>query len=140
MIDNLHTKKLVYYNHYLGTTDELWNSFPRLNQEMRLIATSVDHDGFNTVAIIEYREFPFYGVLFHPETTVYFKPTDADQHTEDGVKTNIAFANFFVNEARKNDFRFDSNEELSTLLIENDRHWFGHAHDGNSVIDTYIYF
>ena len=55
------------------------------------------------------------------------------------MKANTAFANFFVNEARKNPFGFDSFEEVNSLLAENDRHWFGHVRDGDSVIDTYIY-
>ncbi len=64
-------------------------------------------------------KYPFYGTQFHPEKPAFeWHPTLNIQHTSEAVKIGQYFANFFVDEARKNKNRFDSYEQEIEFLID----------------------
>lgn len=51
----------------------------------------------------EHKEFPFYGVQFHPEKNRYdFDPNLPINHEELGKKFTDYLSKFFVNECKKN--------------------------------------
>ena len=133
------SQPLFNQNHGLGTLLSLWKEYPRLDEELVLIASSVDEDGLDVATIAESRYFPFYAVLFHPErASTDFSRLDVN-HSEEAIQATLAMGNFFVDESRKNSRTFKDMKELSKLLTENDRHWFGHSGTTGDVVDTYAY-
>jgi gamma-glutamyl hydrolase len=69
---------------------------------------------------MEHRNFPFYGVQFHPEKNLFEWVKNRNiSHTANAVLQAQYFTNFFVSEARKNFNRFDSTKEEQKHLIYN---------------------
>lgn len=81
-----------------------------LTSTFRLVATSADRAGREFVSAVEARDYPFFGVQFHPEKTNFeyasFPGTNAPycdiNHSADAVLATFKLAHFFVSEARKN--------------------------------------
>ena len=48
-----------------------------------------------------------------------FQPDNNFLHTKFAIENNRYFADFFVGECRKNDFKFSSYEEETSQIIEN---------------------
>ena len=85
----------------------------------RPLSTSVDIYGKTYVSTMEAYKYPFYGVQFHPEKYSYsFKPDENFLHTRFSIENNRYFADFFIGEAKKNDFKFDSYEEECDNYVE----------------------
>nr|CAD7263147.1 unnamed protein product [Timema shepardi] len=70
--------------------------------DWRILATNHDLNGLEFVSVIESRDFPYYGVIAHPEKNPYeFNPTRNYPHSAGAVVVAQFFANFFVDEALK---------------------------------------
>ncbi|KAL3194561.1 hypothetical protein MRX96_046045, partial [Rhipicephalus microplus] len=67
--------------------------------------------------------YPFYGVQFHPEKNNFEWTQSKDHihipHTDDAVRVSQYLANFFLEEARKNNHSFASAQEELDALIYN---------------------
>ncbi|XP_054002149.1 gamma-glutamyl hydrolase A-like [Hylaeus anthracinus] len=67
---------------------------------------SLNHDKNSRVKFIsslESVEYPFYGLQFHPEKNLYeWVIGKSIPHSENAIQISQYFANFFINEARKN--------------------------------------
>ncbi|PSN36138.1 hypothetical protein C0J52_24835 [Blattella germanica] len=72
----------------------------------------------NILSSQRHRIFPFYGVIFHPEKNAFeWKRKKNHPHFAEAIITSQFFAEFFVNEARKNDHTFSSQlEEVASLI------------------------
>lgn len=71
------------------------------------------------IHILPFR-YPFYGVQFHPEKNIYEWIKNRNiSHTANAIKANQYFANFFINESRKNLNQFDDLDEENAALIYN---------------------
>nr|CAD7574684.1 unnamed protein product [Timema californicum] len=67
--------------------------------DWRILATNHDLNGLEFVSVIESRDFPYYGVIAHPEKNPYeFNPTRNYPHSAGAVVVAQFFANFFVDE------------------------------------------
>nr|CAD7426677.1 unnamed protein product [Timema monikensis] len=67
--------------------------------DWRILATNHDLNGLEFVSVIESRDFPYYGVIAHPEKNPYeFNPTRNYPHRAGAVMVAQFFANFFVDE------------------------------------------
>ena len=63
-------------------------------------------------------EYPFYGTQWHPEKNIFeWTKYEAINHSPTAVQVSQHFANFFVNEARRNNNTFSSESELESYLI-----------------------
>lgn len=67
--------------------------------------------------------YPFYGVQFHPEAVLFeFKDFKGHRHIPHDLKSievSQFFANFFVQQTRKNRNCFSTKEELNEYSIHN---------------------
>ncbi|XP_033211691.1 gamma-glutamyl hydrolase-like [Belonocnema kinseyi] len=81
---------------------------------------SLNHDlnGLEFISSIEHTIYPFYGVQFHPEKNIYeWIKGIKIPHGKNCSKVSQFFADFFVDEARKNLHKYESeNEELESLI------------------------
>nr|XP_031825645.1 gamma-glutamyl hydrolase-like [Nomia melanderi] len=85
--------------------------------KLKVLSTS-RANGTTFVSSVESTEYPFFGVQFHPEKNLYeWIEGRGIPHDKKAVLVAQYFANFFVNEARKNRQRFeDSDEEVRSLI------------------------
>lgn len=87
-------------------------------QNWHVLSTNRDWDGFRFISTIEHVTYPFYGVQFHPEKNLYEWVKGKNiTHTKAAVRSSQYFAQFFVDEARKNMHTFtDKSEEYRHLI------------------------
>ncbi|KAJ9583235.1 hypothetical protein L9F63_022425 [Diploptera punctata] len=91
-----------------------------LAEDWRFMTFNHDKNDLEYISTLEHKHYPFYGVQFHPEKNNYeWKEGKNHPHNANGVRTSQYFANFFVNEARKNHHEFPSEEEEKKYLIYN---------------------
>lgn len=91
-----------------------------LDSDWRVTTVNNDSQGLEFISSFEHKEFPIYGVQFHPEKNAYeWKKTNNNPHTANAILVQQYFANFFVNEARKNSNQFPSPAEEQATLIYN---------------------
>ncbi|XP_053415614.1 gamma-glutamyl hydrolase [Nycticebus coucang] len=70
------------------------------------------------ISTVEGFKYPVYGVQWHPEKAPYeWKELEGISHAPNSVKTAFYLAEFFVNEARKNNHHFVSKSEEEKALI-----------------------
>nr|CAD7445343.1 unnamed protein product [Timema bartmani] len=102
-----------------------------------ILATNHDLNGLEFVSVIESHDFPYYGVIAHPEKNPYeFNPTRNYPHSAGAVMVAQFFANFFVDEARKSSHQFSEPTEERESLIYN----FEPVHTGARSIFEQTYF
>ncbi|KAJ1529678.1 hypothetical protein ONE63_006434 [Megalurothrips usitatus] len=100
----------------------------------RLISLNNDSDGLTYVSSMESRTYPTYGVQFHPEKNIFeWSPIQKTAHSFDSIRTSQYFANFFVNEARKNYNSFSSEDDEDDALIYN----FNPVYSGKKIQKKY---
>ena len=90
------------------TTDSFWLT----------LATNLDEDGFESVSMMEAKNFPLWGVIFHPEKIPFEKSNKYNiPHDFDSVRAANHFAHFFVDQARRlNEHKFANG------LVEEEEH------------------
>ncbi|XP_075725059.1 gamma-glutamyl hydrolase [Rhipicephalus microplus] len=118
----LRTQPITYNSHGKCLTPQNFTTYG-LDHFFRLISTNVDENGVAFISSMEAYSYPFYGVQFHPEKTNFEWTQRKDYihipHTEDAVRVSQYLANFFLEEARKNNHSFASAQEELNALIYN---------------------
>jgi len=114
------TEKVAIHFHDFGISKETFMKI-KLDKFFHIMAQNVDANGLKFVSIIEAVKFPFYGVAFHPEKNMFefilTKHRNQIPHFYKAIQSSQYFANFFVNETRKNFHHFkNQSHELSSLI------------------------
>lgn len=92
----------------------------KLKNFYKVLATNHGRDRREFVSLIESYKYPFYASQWHPEKNAFMWTVNAAiDHSLHAIKVTQYFADFFVNEARKNYHHFDSAEEEVGQMIEN---------------------
>lgn len=74
------------------------------------------------ISSFESKKYPFYGIQFHPEKNIYeFKSSLNIPHSSSAVKVSQYFANFFIDECKKNNHKFSTFADEQKALIYNYR-------------------
>ncbi|KAG8441186.1 hypothetical protein GDO86_006798 [Hymenochirus boettgeri] len=106
--------------HHFGITAQTFKTNEKLNNFYRVLSTNRDENGVEFVSTMEARNYPIYGVQWHPEVNRFQWSSDyAFPHSPSAVWISQYFADFFVNEARKSQNHFESVEEEEAALIYN---------------------
>lgn len=109
----------TYFFHTKCLVEDLFKAGGPL-QAMRVVAKSTDFDGLDYVAAVEHRQYPFYGLQFHPEKLQYeWNPSGAVMRPQSGIRLSHHLADFFFSEAAKNNHRFKNPGEFYKRQIEN---------------------
>ncbi|KAG5305805.1 GGHB hydrolase, partial [Pseudoatta argentina] len=88
-----------------------------LIDEFHVLSLNHDENGLEFISILEHKQFPFYGLQFHPEKNLYeWVIGKRIPHSINATIASQYFANFFVNEARKNFNEFRKQEEQQSLI------------------------
>lgn len=110
------------YHHYQAILPDKFMKSKGISNVLKITSISypVNGGGPPFVASVEGIKYPIYGIQFHPEKAAYewLKETNAP-HFRESLEISQRMINFFVNEARKNDRKFISEEVLQKSLLSN---------------------
>lgn len=106
------------YHHFCITKEDLHRV--NLTDEFHVLSLNHDREGLEFISALEHKQYPFYGLQFHPEKNLYEWVTGKNiPHGTNATVVSQYFANFFVNEARKNSHEFGTKQEEEQSLIYN---------------------
>ena len=87
-LHKLKTKKCTLNNHMMGISPSKFKKSKLLNSMYNIISWNYDRQGKPFVSTIEAKEYPFYGVQWHPERSDEFKELAKFLYTELSKNTN----------------------------------------------------
>ncbi|ERL92913.1 hypothetical protein D910_10218 [Dendroctonus ponderosae] len=117
IIEILSEKNATYNLHRYCLTRAVLDE-NNLLDSWRIISTNKDANGLEFISAIEHRSYPIYGVQFHPEKNQFeFNKGKGFPHSSDSIKVAQYFANFFVNETRRNHNGFSNDTAEAEALI-----------------------
>ncbi|KAM9312026.1 gamma-glutamyl hydrolase-like [Gastrophryne carolinensis] len=106
--------------HHYGLSTKTFFANKKMSNFYRILSTNQDLKGKEFVSTFEARDYPIYGVQWHPEVNRFQWNSDyAYPHSENAIWISQYLANFFVNEARKNLNHFKNSDEEESALIYN---------------------
>mmetsp|Transcript_1903 Transcript_1903/g.3802 ORF Transcript_1903/g.3802 Transcript_1903/m.3802 type:complete len:354 (-) Transcript_1903:28-1089(-) len=121
--------------HMYGVSPSAFSSFLAPSG---LVATStnVDRKGKEFVSSLEHSTLPIFATQWHPEAN-QFDTTDkkgdsTPSRSSDAILAMQHLANFFVNEARKNDHTFDNEQDFASHVLNNT--------SPGTIFDGWVYF
>jgi glutamine amidotransferase PdxT len=89
--------------HRLGIEPSQYTQYPILDELFEIIATAVDRNGKEYIAITQGKNYPIYTVQFHPEMIGINKKREFSvPNNIDAVRISQNLASFYVGEVRKN--------------------------------------
>lgn len=138
VIDILDQKPVAANFHHFCITPENFTAVG-LDETWRIIATNVDKSGLEFISAFEHKQYPYYGVQFHPEKNLYeWHKSSTIVHTVDAVKTSQYFAEFFVQETRRSTNLFKTEGEANRFLIYNWPAQFT-GRNGSALMQMYLF-
>lgn len=138
VLEILRSKNVTANYHQFCVTEE---DLRRVNlaTEFRVMSLNKDLLGQTFISTLEHTTYPFYGIQFHPEKNLYEWKTGKNiPHGSDASRIAQYFANFFINEARKNSHRFKTTQEEELSLIYNYPITYT-APQGSSYLQCYMF-
>lgn len=82
------------------------------------ITTNQDKDNMTFISIIEAKNYPFMGLQFHPEKNAY-EWQGKNPHSWSAIYTARYFFDWFLNESRQNNHKYNNIKTLENELIYN---------------------
>ncbi|XP_025152457.1 chitobiosyldiphosphodolichol beta-mannosyltransferase isoform X2 [Harpegnathos saltator] len=119
IVEILKLERVTANYHQFCVTEE---SLRRVNliNEFRVMSLNHDKLGQEFISTLEHKNYPFYGMQFHPEKNIYEWKTGKNiPHGINATRVAQYFADFFINEARRNSHRFSTPQEEERSLIYN---------------------
>ncbi|XP_028925103.1 gamma-glutamyl hydrolase [Ornithorhynchus anatinus] len=105
--------------HYWSVSTQNFTRNKGLHDFYKILTTNV-HGQFEFVSTMEAYAYPIYGVQWHPEKNAFeWKNVTGIPHSPLAMRTAYYMADFLVNEARKSQHRFASEETELKALIYN---------------------
>lgn len=110
-------QSVTYNYHQFCLTETNFTNYG-LDNDWKVLSTNIADVEF--ISSFESKKYPFYGVQFHPEKNVYeFKSNLNIPHSPSAIRVAQYFANFFVEETRKNSHKFNKDIDERRSLIYN---------------------
>jgi len=114
------TEAPAFFFHKYGKRYDKFVLDKRLTEFFEVNAVSQDLDGLWFVSSAEGKKFPIYVSQFHPEMNLFeWKKEDNVNHERESIEFSQYIANFIGREVRKNEHRFESQEDEDKYLIYN---------------------
>uniref|UniRef100_A0A3P8SBB3 folate gamma-glutamyl hydrolase n=1 Tax=Amphiprion percula TaxID=161767 RepID=A0A3P8SBB3_AMPPE len=132
LMKDLASEPLTENSHQWSLT---YNTSEELQKFYKVLSTNTDGQT-EFVSTVEAYDYPIYGTQWHPEKNAFEWTRPYIPHSPSAVKTTFYMAEFFVNEARKNFHRFESEEGESKALIYN----YSPVYTGHNSSFQQIYF
>ncbi|CAE7863432.1 gghA [Symbiodinium microadriaticum] len=119
---------LTFHHHLWGILPETFQRFQALRDSFEIVATAVDRNGQEFIALMQGRHHAIFASAFHPEKPAFewglhrtgLLQNTQIPHSRRAILVNLHFGAAFVQQARQNLRKFLP-EELSKRLIYNHR-------------------
>lgn len=100
----LSTENITHNEHHCSVSLQAYQNSTALQNFFSILATDEDRHGETFLALVSGKKYPVFGSQPHPEKNVFEWHVEAAEipHTLHAVQFSQYFANFFVEEARKN--------------------------------------
>ncbi|XP_056630052.1 gamma-glutamyl hydrolase-like isoform X1 [Diorhabda sublineata] len=119
ILEILEAHNVTYNLHKYGLTEDVLKKYEILD-DWRILSTNRDSNNLTFISSMEHKRYPFYGLQFHPEKNIFeFSKNSGIPHSSIAVRASQYFANFFVDECRKNTNCFDNEDIEKGVLIYN---------------------
>ncbi|RUS83698.1 hypothetical protein EGW08_008546 [Elysia chlorotica] len=130
ILNYLRWEPVTQNNHQYSILVKDFKAISELSNFYKILATNHGRDNLEFVSLMEAYHYPIYASQWHPEKNVFKWSTGkAVNHDFHAIRVTQYMANFFVNEARKNNHHFDSPDEEAKEMIENDLRVFIPDHE-----------
>ncbi|EGC36406.1 hypothetical protein DICPUDRAFT_31892 [Dictyostelium purpureum] len=118
IFEALATQPITMNNHQFGLSPQTFSDTSAINTFFNVLSTNVDRDGNTFISTIEAKNYPIYGVQWHPEKPIFeWWDQEVMNHSFMSVLSNQYTSNFFVNECRKSSHSFsDPTVEAQSLI------------------------
>jgi len=107
IFERLEKEDITFNNHQYCIFDKKFEEYD-LNESFTVLSTSDDRDGNAYISALEHKEYPIFGVQFHPEAS---RSKDTGQNQE--------LMKAFIEHARQNNNSFPSPGGAADYLISN---------------------
>ncbi|XP_057291728.1 gamma-glutamyl hydrolase-like [Hydractinia symbiolongicarpus] len=119
MIRDSETKLITSHFHKYSVTPGFFKRSSKLNSFFDILATSSDRNGTKFVSVIEGKKYPFYGIQFHPEKTMFEWATAISiPHSPQAIRLGQFIANSFMDKVRLNKRHFSNSSMEREYVIE----------------------
>ncbi|XP_040210202.1 gamma-glutamyl hydrolase [Rana temporaria] len=136
LYQSLAKKPLSSHYHSWSLSMKNYTATATLRKFYNVLSTNFYGD-LEYVSTMEAYDYPFYGVIWHPEKNPFeWKTSSAISHTAEAVQVAFYMAEFFVNEARKSRHQYSKDAETAYPLIYN----YCPAYTGNISVFEQMYF
>jgi len=116
-------ERSVFYNHRFGFNTSLLEENEALDNFFIITAKGSDDNGKEFIAAMEAKEYPIFTVQYHPERVLSeWKNKTVFNHPEEAIEAILHQANFFVNEARKNQHSFPNEKVKKVFSLDSHDH------------------
>lgn len=110
---------MTFNSHNNGVGIDTFTKNIKLNSTFNALTTTVDINGKVFVSSMEARNYPFYGLQFHPEKSQFsFEPSAHFNHSAFFIKHNRYFSDFFVNDCKENNYQFSTYDQEMSEIVE----------------------
>ena len=103
---------------------------------------NLDEDGFEFISLLEAKDYPIWGSIFHPEKAA-FEWTERIAylpHDIDSIHAGSFFAEFFVEETKNNAHKFmDRKTEEKYLIYHHMPYCTGNIKEDSKFIQSYFF-
>ena len=107
IINILKTENVSFNYHHDGIKPIDFYNNKKISDNYQIVATNIDRNGVSFISIFEAKEYPIYGLQFHPER-IYDFCLDNINHNEKSIKANTEFG--FIRKAKL--YRFEKNQNI----------------------------
>lgn len=101
-LEDISTKAISTKFHHNGILPETYNKFPGLIKNLLVTTTSIDRQGVRYITSIEGKKYPFIGLHFHAEKTVYHVLDEPVAGSHEAITSSRNIGNAFIDLAMKN--------------------------------------
>ena len=136
ILDTLANEKITPNFHSFCLSMKTYLSNPALRSFYTVTTTNTDSSGLVYASSMESKQYPFYGVQWHPEMINFWHSKKVERgitNSMSGAMVSQYCANFFVEEARKNSNSFKSYAEEGRFLFNSYRSIY------INMFETYVF-
>lgn len=117
---SLATSSVTFNAHDNGLPPSKYWKSSSLKSFVNILSTNFDRNGKEFVSSYEGKEYPIWGIQFHPSRLAYeWKPYENMNHSPQAIADMQFIAYFMYDQARKNFHTFESQQALQNAIIYN---------------------
>jgi len=140
LMEAAQTKDLTSNFHHYCVTPETFSEDGQ-DKDYVILSTNEDDDGLTFISSVEHKEYPIFGVQWHPEKNTYEWQYPSIPHSPEAIQLEHHVMEVFLSYARMNSNSFEDEDEAEKYLIYNHQPTYVHRdYDSKSFEQAYLFF